>query len=93
MSCGKTFPTQTGNCRAGLPNPTSGLLPADDRQPGVTRAGAAFNRGGELFQQLSFGSVHPGGCQCRLMDGSVQCFADTTDALIWKASGTVSGSD
>lgn len=44
-------------------------------------------------RELSFGSYHPGGAVMHLGDGSVRFVAQTTDAAIWKATGSRNGDE
>ena len=50
---------------------------------------STFYSGGNNFNDISFGSNHPGGCQFALGDGSVRFIAETIDLALYKCLASV----
>lgn len=54
---------------------------------------AAFYSGGNNFNDISFGSEHPGGCQFAMGDASLRFLTQSIDLNLYKASASMDGGE
>jgi hypothetical protein len=54
---------------------------------------STFYNGTNNFNEISFGSQHPGGAQFALGDASVRFIPQTIDLLIYQASASMNGNE
>lgn len=62
-------------------------------QPDVDIVGARERIGGPTFAAVTSRSYHPGGVTAAMADGSVHFIRDTIPGTIWRALGSVAGSE
>ncbi len=72
--------------------PNTKVIPAGWAQP-FDWVSIDENNGGPTYASLSASSYHPGGVNALMSDGSVRFVKDSTNAVTWRALGTIAGGE